>query len=197
MVKDVRILEYPMMQLDLQQNKLKGRLHQRDLLFKTAGIVKVNLQENQIDHLILLQKSESRVNLSEVKLNLTTNSIACDCFLYELRENRESRISVEVGECANNKEMGASLACPIECSDIMPDEFFKKCHCSYVPANHSAVVDCAARDRGVPSTGEKAENVAEKIETINVILRKNNLTQVCGDGKVGQMNQIQTVCKNV
>ena len=180
-------------EINLRKNNVKGTLHQRDFLFKTADVVKVDLQDNQISRLILDQTSDSCAKPT-TKLNLTNNSIACDCFAYELLpvikgEKPESCILVKGlknQECPNEDEKAtklvdvnpASLTCQIECEEALRNKFFKTCQCRYVPANNSAVVDCSLR--GVSLTGEKMEDVAEKIKEIEVILRNNNLTELHG-----------------
>ena len=182
-------------EMNLQNNNLKGTLHQRDFLFKTAG-VKVDLQDNQISRLILDQTSDScGKKTAKLKLNLKNNSIACDCFAYELLpiikgEKPKSCISVKGlrnQECPNADEKAtklsdvnpASLTCQIECEEAMTHKFFKTCQCHYVRANNSAVVDCSPGG-GVTLSGEKMEDVAEKIREIEVVLRNNNLTELHG-----------------
>ena len=169
-----------LLKINLQNNNLKGTLHQQDFLFKAAGVVRVNLQDNQIERLVLDQKSDSCVSTT-AQLNLKNNMIACDCFAYELLPKQDSCILVESFECP---EKGTqlrfaspdSLTCQIECDDVMPNAFFNTCQCSYVPAHHSAVVDCSHRD--VPLVGEKTENLAKKVKDIKVILQYNNLTEL-------------------
>ena len=183
-------------EINLQNNSLRGTLHQRDFLFKSAVVVKVDLQDNQINRFILDQTSDP-CEKPTAKLNLKNNPIACDCFAYELRpimvskksrpEKPDSCILVEGLEnleCPNNEEQAKklkdvspdSLTCRIECEDVMPNKLFQRCHCSYVPAKNSAVVDCSPG--GLPVTGEKAKNVAEKITKIKVVLRDNDLREL-------------------
>jgi len=181
-------------EINLQNNSLRGTLHQPDFHFKSASVVKVDLQDNQINRLILDQKSDPCVKPT-AKLNLKNNQIACDCFAYELRPIMSSKKSrpekscifvegLENQECPNDEEQATklkdaspdSLTCRIECGEVLPNKLFQRCHCLYMPSKNSAVVDCSPG--GLSLTGGKAEIVAEKIEEIKVVLRDNDLTEL-------------------
>ena len=139
--------------ISLENNQLKGTIHQSDFLFKRDGKVQVKLQGNQIDRLILDQKTAPCAN-TIVKLDLKNNPITCDCFAYDLlpimaskhysRDKNSPCFLVEGLErqaCSQNGEKGLkltdispdSLTCPLKCENVMEDEIYEKCQCSFPP----------------------------------------------------------------